>query len=179
MTRKEQIEKVLNEKGIKEMVKQDDFIYVAHLLEEECFSEFDDGRFGKIFEITAGLYLKGYRGNITVSTKGKIDITYKGKKFEAKSNCGSFLADIKKNDFMIYSYDNKADYIRPQNAHVIPMSEFLEGLEACGLFRKSKHTSAKGLTMAIQSYTNSKRKLTMWTGFIDKYPTLAEYKARA
>lgn len=168
----------LHDDDIKKAVKANNFSYVADEL-LQLFSEKDSGKYGKVFEIVSGLYLKGYRGNVMVSAKGHVDLTYKGKKHEAKINCGSFLADIVKNDLMIYSYDGNTDCKNPASAHVIPMNEFLEGLEACGLLRHSKKSTSYGLTMAIQTYTNSKRKLTMWTGFIDKYPTLAEYKARA
>lgn len=168
----------LKDDDIRKAVKESNYVYITNEL-LKLFNENDDGKHGKIFEVVCGFFVKGYRGNIMVSAKGHIDITFKGKKHECKINCGSFLADITKNDYMIYSYDGKADCKNPANAHVIPMSEFLEGLEACGLFRHSKKSTACNLTMAIQTYKNSKRKLAMWTAFIDKYPTLAEYKAGA
>jgi len=178
MTKYEIINARLHDDDIKKAVKAGNYQYIADEL-KKLYNPKDCGVNGDISEINCGFYLKGYRGNIMVSNKGHVDLTYKGKKHECKTNCGSFLADIAKNDFMIYSYDAQNDCGHPERFHVIPMREFLEGLEACELFRHDKKSSSCGFTMAIQSYKNSKRKLRMWTGFIDKYPTLAEYKARA
>lgn len=145
----------------------------------------DCGRYGDCFERNGKALIKGYRGNKYVSRKGAVDCFFKGWKLEFKINCGSFLGEIAKNDFMVYTYDGNNDWCEPWKAHVIPMSEFLKGLETCGLFRRSKKTTNCNLTMAIQSYSNSKRKMAMWTEFIDKYPTLdqwavtVESKARA
>ena len=177
-TNYEAINARLKDDDIRKAVKEENYVYITKEL-LKMFSETDSGRYGKIFEVVCGFFVKGYRGNIMVSAKGHIDIIYKGKKHECKINCGSFLADITKNDYMIYSYDGNKDCENPANAHVIPMTEFLQGLEECELFRRDKPSTTKQLTMAIQTYKNSKRKLAMWTGLIDMYPTLAEYKARA
>lgn len=140
----------------------------------------DCGRWGKAFEINVKRYLNGNRGNAgKVSAKGKNDLQYHGKILEVKSNCGSFLPNIVKNDFIVYTYDAKNDWNTPSQARVIPTSEFLAGLEELGLLRTAKKSTNCQLTMAIQSYANSNKKMALWAGFIDKYPTLEQWKAGA
>lgn len=138
------------------------------------FKVTDSGRFGKAFEINAKRYINGNRGNSRkVATKGKTDMQNHGIKYEIKSNCGELNA-IEKNQYIIYTYDNRADWNHPENAHVIPSAEFMDILDKCGLIRE-KRTSNCSMVKAIQSYKNSKRKTAMFTAMVDEYPTVAEW----
>lgn len=139
------------------------------------YKETDSGRYGKAFEENGKALIKGNRGNTKVSSKGKIDCYYKGWKLEFKVNCGSFLGDIAKNDFMVYSYDGNNDWKEPWKAHVIPMDDFLAGLEALGLYRLHKLTTNFQVTHGIQSFRNSRKKEALWLAFIDRYPTLDDW----
>lgn len=141
----------------------------------ERFKPNDSGRFGKAFEINVKHYLNGNRGNADkVSAKGKTDVTYKGKQFEIKSNCGEINESIHRNDFILYTYDNESTWNEPQNARVIPTADFLAIVDACGLRRK-KVSSNGQLKESIQSYKNSKRKSALWISAVDKYPTLEQW----
>lgn len=136
------------------------------------FKESDCGRYGKAFEINVKHYLNGNKGNSNkVSAKGKTDVKSKGVKYEIKSNCGEINDDILKNDFIIYSPDNMTDYLTPQNARVIPSTDFVALVEKCGLMR-TKKTTGGYIKKTIQSYRNSKRKTTLWLNAINQYPTL-------
>lgn len=141
------------------------------------FKTSDSGRFGKALEINVKHYLNGNRGNSSVvSAKGKTDVKHKGVKYEVKSNCGEINENIMSNDFIIYSYDNKADWNKPERCHIIPTIDFINELKKLGLMRTKKSTNGQ-LKTTIQSYANSKRKLAAWTKAVDKYPTLADLRA--
>lgn len=141
------------------------------------FKETDCGKFGKAFEINVKHYLNGNRGNSdTVSAKGKTDCTHKGNKFEIKSNCGE-LDGIEKNDYIIYTMDNKNDFDKPQNAKVIPPKDFLSLLNNLGLVRTKKSTNGYMKT-TIQSYANSKKKYNGLAEALSGYPTLEQVFAR-
>lgn len=143
----------------------------------EQFKDNDSGKFGKALEINVKHFLNGNKGNTDrVSAKGKIDVTSKGIKYEVKSNCGEINDNILTNDFIIYSYDNKSDWNKPSQCHVVPAADFVKELEQLGLIRTKKSTNGQ-LKKTIQSYANSKRKLIAWTNIIDSYPTLADLRA--
>lgn len=140
------------------------------------FKTTDAGRYGKALEINVKQFLNGNKGNSKiVSAKGKTDVTHKGVKYEIKSNCGEINDNIMTNDFIIYSYDNKADWNNPGCCHVIPTDDFIKELEKLGLIRTKKSSNGQ-LKTAIQSYANSKRKLTAWITAINQYPTLKELR---
>ena len=142
----------------------------------EQFKNTDAGRYGKALEINVKQYLNGNRGNSkVVSAKGKTDVTHKGVKYEIKSNCGEINENIMTNDFIIYSYDNKSDWNKPDRCHVIPTADFIKELEKLGMIRTKKSSNGQ-LKTAIQSYANSKRKLTAWIAAVNQYPTLAELR---
>lgn len=141
------------------------------------FKDTDAGKYGKALEINVKQYLNGNRGNSkTVSAKGKTDVTHKGVKYEIKSNCGEINDNIMSNDYIIYSYDNKSDWNKPEQCHVIPTSDFINELEKLGMIRTKKSSNGQ-LKTAIQSYANSKRKLAAWIQAVNKYPTLADLRA--
>lgn len=140
------------------------------------FKASDSGRFGKALEINVKHFLNGNRGNASiVSAKGKTDVTHKGVKYEIKSNCGEINDNIMTNDFIIYSYDNKVDWDKPEHCHVIPTIDFINELKKLGMMRTKKSTNGQ-LKTTIQSYANSKKKLAAWTTAINQYPTLAELR---
>lgn len=117
----------------------------------------DPGAPGKAFETRIKLFLTGRVSTKNcVSAKGKKDLTYHGYTIECKSACGT-LDGIEKNDFVIYSYDSTIE-----NARVFTPSEFMEIVNACGLYRTKKTTSGY-MVSAIQSFKNSKKKFAMWT----------------
>ena len=141
------------------------------------FKASDSGKYGKALEINVKHFLNGNKGNTDrVSAKGKTDVTSKGVKYEVKSNCGEINDNIMSNDFIIYSYDNKSDWNKPEQCHVIPAADFINELEQLGLIRVKKSTNGQ-LKKTIQSYANSKRKLIAWVTAINKYPTLADLRA--
>lgn len=140
------------------------------------FKDSDSGKFGKALEINVKHFLNGNKGNVNrVSAKGKIDVTSKGVKYEIKSNCGEINDNILTNDFIIYTYDNRTDWNKPEQCHVIPADDFVKELEQLGLIRTKKSTNGQ-LKKTIQSYANSKRKLTAWANVVNSYPTLAELR---
>lgn len=141
------------------------------------FKDSDSGKFGKALEINVKHFLNGNKGNTDrVSAKGKIDVTSKGVKYEVKSNCGEINDNILTNDFIIYTYDNRKHWNKPEQCHVIPAAEFVKELEQLGLIRAKKSTNGQ-LKKTIQSYANSKKKLTAWANVVDSYPTLADLRA--
>ena len=141
------------------------------------FKSTDAGKYGKAFEINVKHYLNGNRGNVNkVSAKGKTDVQNKGIKYEVKSNCGEINEDILKNDFIIYTPDNVADYAEVQRAFVIPANDFVTMFNELGLVRTKKSTNGQ-LKTSIQSYRNSKRKTTMLYEALARYTTLEQWIA--
>ena len=141
------------------------------------FKTSDSGRFGKALEINVKHFLNGNKGNTDrVSAKGKIDVTSKGVKYEVKSNCGEINDNILNNDFIIYTHDNRTYWNKPEQCHVIPAADFVKELERLGLIRTKKSTNGQ-LKKTIQSYANSKRKLTAWANVVNSYPTLTDLRA--
>lgn len=117
----------------------------------------DSGAHGKAFETLVKIFLTGRVSTKNcVSAKGKKDLSYHKLAIECKSACGT-LDGIEKNDFIIYSYDSTIE-----NARVFTPSEFMELVNACGLYRTKKTTSGYTVS-AIQSFKNSKKKFAMWT----------------
>lgn len=138
------------------------------------FKPNDSGKYGKAFEINVKLTLNGNRGNSgRVSAKGKIDVQYKGKKLEIKSNCGE-LEKIAKNDFVIYTMDNERDFQSPERASVIPADEFFQMMESLGLVREKKTTGGY-IKTTIQTYKNSKKKTAALATALANYPTLGDW----
>lgn len=141
------------------------------------FKDSDCGKYGKAFEINVKHFLNGNRGNCnTVSAKGKTDVQSKGVKYEVKSNCGEINDDIMKNDFIIYTPNNRDDYYLPMNAYVIPSDSFVSLFESLGLVRTKKSTNGQ-LKTTIQSYRNSKRKTAALYNALKQYSTLGEWVA--
>lgn len=141
------------------------------------FKATDCGRYGKAFEINVKHFLNGNRGNANrVSAKGKTDVQSKGIKYEVKSNCGEINDDILKNDYIIYTPDNKTDFEHPEQAFVIPAQAFVDMFHALGLVRTKKSTNGQ-LKTTIQSYNNSKRKTTMLYEALARYTTLEQWVA--
>lgn len=141
------------------------------------FKETDCGRYGKAFEINVKHFLNGNRGNANrVSAKGKTDVQNKGIKYEVKSNCGEINDDILKNDYIIYTPDNRTDFEHPEQAFVIPAQAFVDMFYALGLVRTKKSTNGQ-LKTTIQSYNNSKRKTTMLFNALAQYSRLGEWVA--
>ena len=138
------------------------------------FKESDNGRHGKAFEINVKEYLNGKRGNSNkVSAIGKTDVKHKGITYEIKSNCGEINDNIYKNDFIIYTEDNRANYCQPWNAYVIPVDEFIDGLKALNLLRRKRATNGAWKT-TIQTYSNSKKRLNAFKEWLSTYPTIDE-----
>lgn len=141
------------------------------------FKATDAGRYGKAFEINVKHFLNGNRGNANkVSAKGKTDVQSKGIKYEVKSNCGEINEDILRNDFIIYTPDNRADYAEVQRAYVVPADEFVTLFNKLGLVRMKKSTNGQ-LKTTIQSYRNSKRKTTLLYEALAHYTTLEQWVA--
>lgn len=141
------------------------------------FKTTDAGKYGKAFEINVKHFLNGNRGNANkVSAKGKTDVQNKGIKYEVKSNCGEINEDILRNDFIIYTPDNVADYAEVQRAFVIPTNDFVTMFNELGLVRTKKSTNGQ-LKTTIQSYRNSKRKTTMLYEALARYTTLGQWIA--
>ena len=141
------------------------------------FKETDCGRYGKAFEINVKHFLNGNRGNANkVSAKGKTDVQNKGIKYEVKSNCGEINDDILRNDYIIYTPDNKTDFEHPEQAFVIPAQAFVDMFHALGLVRTKKSTNGQ-LKVTIQSYNNSKRKTEMLFNALAQYSRLGEWVA--
>ena len=139
------------------------------------FKATDCGRYGKAFEINVKHFLNGNRGNANkVSAKGKTDVQNKGIKYEVKSNCGEINDDILKNDYIIYTPDNKTDFEHPEHAFVIPAQAFVDMFHALGLVRTKKSTNGQ-LKTTIQSFRNSKRKTEMLFNALVQYSTLGEW----
>lgn len=138
------------------------------------FKMTDCGRYGKAGEMNVKIYLNGERGNSRkVSAKGKTDVQYHGYKIEIKSNCGE-LDGIEKNDFVIYTMDNKNDYDKPEKWRIIPAENFKAMFETLGLVR-TKKSSNGAIKTTIQSYKNSKRKSEMLFNALSNYPTLEQW----
>lgn len=141
------------------------------------FKTTDAGKYGKAFEINVKHFLNGNRGNANkVSAKGKTDVQNKGIKYEVKSNCGEINEDILRNDFIIYTPDNVADYAEVQRAFVVPANDFVAMFHELGLVRTKKSTNGQ-LKTTIQSYRNSKRKTTMLYEALARYTTLGQWIA--
>lgn len=141
------------------------------------FKTTDCGRYGKAFEINVKHFLNGNRGNSNrVSAKGKTDVQNKGIKYEVKSNCGEINDDILKNDYIIYTPDNKTDFEHPEQAFVIPAQAFVDMFHELGLVRTKKSTNGQ-LKTTIQSYRNSRRKTTMLYETLARYTTLKQWVA--
>lgn len=141
------------------------------------FKATDAGRYGKAFEINVKHFLNGNRGNANkVSAKGKTDVQSKGIKYEVKSNCGEINEDILRNDFIIYTPDNRADYAEVQRAYVVPACDFVTMFKELGLVRTKKSTNGQ-LKTTIQSYRNSRRKTTMLYEALARYTTLEQWVA--
>ncbi len=139
------------------------------------FKMTDSGRFGKAFEINCKTLINGKRGNSgRVSSRGKTDMQNNHIKYEIKSNCGEIAENIEKNLYVIYTANNKKDFATPENAHVIPASDFVEIIETLGLMRTKKSTNGY-MVKAIQTYSNSKRKTNALLNAISDYPTVAEW----
>ena len=139
------------------------------------FKDNDSGRFGKVFEITTKLYLNGYRGNsCIVSPKGKVDLIYKGNKYEVKSNCGE-LDDIRLSKYVIYTEDSESTCRVPSCGHIFAVDEFLATLNNLGLIRRKK-TTAGYIKTTIQTYKNSRKKYTAWTNEVCNKPATATLK---
>lgn len=139
----------------------------------------NSGKYGNVFEIAVKQYFNGTRGNaFSVSAKGKTDFIYHGFKFESKSNCGE-LIDIEKNDYVVYTMDNKTNYKHPEEGRVIPAYLFVPMIAQCGLLRKSKKSTNGYRHNAIQSYSNSKRKSEYLEKLLYGFPTVAEWKERS
>ena len=139
------------------------------------FKATDCGRYGKAFEINVKHFLNGNRGNANkVSAKGKTDVQNRGIKYEVKSNCGEINDDILKNDYIIYTPDNKTDFEHPEQAFVIPAQAFVDMFHALGLVRTKKSTNGQ-LKTTIQSFRNSKRKTEMLFNALVQYSTLGEW----
>lgn len=133
------------------------------------FKETDCGRYGKAFEIMVKQYLNGNKGNSKkVSLKGKHDVKHNGKVFEIKSNCGEINDNIMSNDYIIYTMDNKHDYMYPDSAYVFTPSDFVKMFEELGLLRDKKTTNGYRVK-AIQSYSNSKKKTEALKKAIQRY----------
>lgn len=142
------------------------------------YKETDCGRYGKAFELSVKMYMNGRRGNITeVARKGKVDMYYKGQKFEIKSNCGEINDDIFRNKFVVYSPDNEIDYLRPWNARILTPEQFVAEVKNCGLYRRRKSTGGY-VKNAIQSYKNSRKKFTLWTETLKQFEKLEDFKNR-
>lgn len=140
----------------------------------ENFKANDSGKYGKAFEINVKRALNGGRGNSSkVSAKGKTDVQYHGKKLEIKSNCGE-LEKISKNDYVVYTMDNVAEFDKPWYASVIPADEFFQMMEDLGLVREKKTTGGYTKT-TIQTYKNSKKKTLALRVALAKYPTLVDW----
>ena len=153
-------------------MKKNDFNYTTTI---EQFKSTDCGRYGKAFEINVKHFLNGNRGNSNkVSAKGKTDVKSKGVKYEIKSNCGELNDDILKNDFIIYTPDNVAEYDKPANAKVISSHDFVNLFHTLGLVRTKKSTNGQ-LKTTIQSYRNSRRKTEMLFNALAQYSTLEEW----
>ena len=162
-----------------EMVKEMYYAYLkTHPIEViNQFKPSDCGRYGKAFEINVKHFLNGNRGNANrVSAKGKTDVQSKGIKYEVKSNCGEINDDILKNDYIIYTPDNKADYAEVQRAYVIPAQDFVTMFHELGLVRTKKSTNGQ-LKTTIQSYNNSKRKTEMLFNALAQYSRLGDWVA--
>ena len=141
------------------------------------FKATDCGRYGKAFEINVKHFLNGNRGNANrVSAKGKTDVQNKGIKYEVKSNCGEINEDILKNDYIIYTPDNRTDFEHPEQAFVIPAHDFVTMFNQLGLVRTKKSTNGQ-LKTTIQSYNNSKRKTEMLFNALAQYSRLGEWVA--
>ena len=139
------------------------------------FKATDCGRYGKAFEINVKHFLNGNRGNANkVSAKGKTDVQNRGIKYEVKSNCGEINDDILKNDYIIYTPDNKTDFEHTEQAFVIPAQAFVDMFHALGLVRTKKSTNGQ-LKTTIQSFRNSKRKTEMLFNALVQYSTLGEW----
>ena len=139
------------------------------------FKATDSGRYGKAFEINVKHYLNGNRGNSDrVSAKGKTDVKNRGIKYEIKSNCGEIGSDIMRNDYIIYTYDSETFFDKPEQARVIPAGDFISIIETLGLMRTKKSTNGQ-LKKTIQSYRNSKKKMTALVNAINRYPMLTDF----
>lgn len=142
------------------------------------YKDTDCGRYGKEFELSVKRYMNGKRGNITyVASKGRVDMYYKGMKFEIKSNCGEINDDIFRNKFVVYSPQNEIDYLHPWNAKVLTPEQFVDEVKNCGLYRTKKSTGGY-MKNAIQSYKNSKKKFALWTETLEQFETLEDFKNR-
>ena len=174
------INEYLHKEEIKALVQAKEWTILSTML-LDFFKVTDSGRFGKVWEIVTKLYLNGYKGNsCIVSAKGKVDVTYKGKRIEVKSNCGEIGADFERNDLIIYTMDNKRDISNPANGKVMTPALFMDLMEReMGLIRYNKKNKAQGrvVSRAIQSYANSKRKSSALAIKLMGYKTTAELKS--
>lgn len=175
MTIYDKIEEILRTEKVRQAVKVHDWETVVETILPN-FSEKDSGRMGKIYEIVTKLYLNGYRGNsCIVSSKGKVDVIYKGKKMEVKSNCGELDDILKRNcDGVIYTMSNKEMVFTPENGRVFTADDFIETIEVLDLVRE-KRSSSGYMRTTIQSYANSKKKATRLANALSERPTLEEW----
>ena len=177
MTKYELIEKRLHENDVKKAVKEHDWKYVVNSI-VDYFSEKDSGKNGKIWEIVNKLYLNGYKGNsCIVSPKGKVDVTYKGNKLEIKSNCGQIdINDLFSMDYVSYTMKSEIDIYHPENGKVATPEEWYNMLNDMGLIRQAKKDRNGVRNTAIQSYKNSKKKMTQLENNLEEYITLENWK---
>ena len=152
----------------------------------------NSGAHGRAYEQAVKLAIGNYRFNgiakpSAVDTIKKVDD--KKATFEIKTGCGelgnldangNIINSVFKRDYIIYSpeYTPTMDVLKA--SYVLTGCDFLDALRECGLIRYKKSSNMtkqpKELQyndkMAIQSFTNSKKKLNQW------YDALATYGTR-
>ena len=152
----------------------------------------NSGAHGRAYEQAVKLAIGNYRFN-GIANPTAVDTTKKinGKKatFEIKTGCGelgnldvngNIINSVFKRDYIIYSpeYTPEMDVLKA--SYVLKGCDFLDALRECGLIRYKKSSNMikqpKELQyndkMAIQSFTNSNKKLNQW------YDALATYGTR-
>ena len=152
----------------------------------------NSGAHGRAYEQAVKLAMGNYRFN-GIANPGAVDTIKKvnGKKatFEIKSGCGelanldangNIINSVFKRDYIIYSPEYTPTMNVLKSSYVLTGCDFLDALRECNLIRFKKSSNMtkqpKELQyndkMAIQSFTNSNKKLNQW------YDALATYGTR-
>lgn len=128
----------------------------------------DDGANGKAFEVEVKLMVCGRVATKTAVTSNKKshDFSHNGILYEVKSGCGEIIDLMNgksKADRVIYSPIASCNEV-----YELTTDNFIEVLDLCGLIRDKK-TSRGTMTIAIQSFKNSKKKSAMFRDYLKAY----------
>lgn len=175
----------------KRKMKKDDFLKAVSNYEDFARTvnahskDAHNGAWGTLLELEIKKSLNNTRQ--LKSGAGKVDTRKKGFKIEIKSACGELatldengemVTSIFKNDFIIYAPFYEPDDDIFTCCYVLTIDGFKKALESANMIRQKMSTNMSkrkkaGLPyyndrLAIQSFTNSKKKTAAWLTALDE-----------